>query len=59
MSFIPRTRAGALVRFALGAFVVIAFSATTAAVAVPAGVGDGAVIDGFEGQAASAVTSAM
>ncbi len=33
MSLIPRTRTGALVRFALAAFVVIAFTATTAAVA--------------------------
>ncbi len=33
MSLIPRTRGGALTRFALGAFVVIAFTATTAAVA--------------------------
>ncbi len=33
MRLIPRTRGGALARFALGAFVVIAFTATTAAVA--------------------------
>ncbi len=33
MRLIPRSRGGALVRFALGAFVVIAFTATTAAVA--------------------------